>query len=72
VPELDPGLAAAIRALSPRRRLFVYEVPESHWRAGHRPTALILVDADGEELARSEAHLNDFLRAVESTRSVEH
>jgi RNA polymerase sigma factor (sigma-70 family) len=24
VPELDPALAAAIRALSPRRRLFVF------------------------------------------------
>jgi hypothetical protein len=32
---------------------FVYEVPEAHWAAGHRPTALILEDADGKELARN-------------------
>jgi len=31
---------------------FVYEVPEAHWRAGHRPVALVLEDADGNELAR--------------------
>jgi hypothetical protein len=32
---------------------FVYEVPEAHWAAGHRPTALVLEDADGNELARN-------------------
>jgi hypothetical protein len=31
---------------------FVYEVPEAHWRAGHRPVALVLEDSDGNELAR--------------------
>ena len=30
---------------------FVYEVPESHWGAGHRPTALVLEDQSGHELA---------------------
>jgi hypothetical protein len=31
---------------------FVYELPKEHWQAGHRPTALVLEDADGNELAR--------------------
>lgn len=32
---------------------FAYEVPEAHWGAGHRPAALVLEDADGNELARN-------------------
>ncbi|MGB2876194.1 MAG: hypothetical protein WBB76_12065 [Gaiellaceae bacterium] len=32
---------------------FVYEVPKTHWSAGHRPVVLVLEDADGNELARS-------------------
>ncbi len=32
---------------------FVYEVPEAHWAAGHRPVALVLEDAEGKELARN-------------------
>jgi hypothetical protein len=32
---------------------FVYEVPEAHWAAGHRPVALVLEDANGKELARN-------------------
>jgi hypothetical protein len=31
---------------------FVYELPPSHWTSGHRPVALVLEDADGNELAR--------------------
>ena len=31
---------------------FVYELPKEHWQEGHRPTALVLEDADGNELAR--------------------
>jgi hypothetical protein len=31
---------------------FVYEVPQANWQAGHRPTAIVLEDADGKELAR--------------------
>jgi hypothetical protein len=30
---------------------FVYEVPQAHWGAGHRPTTLVLEDQDGNELA---------------------
>jgi hypothetical protein len=32
---------------------FVYEVPEARWAAGHRPVALVLEDAEGNELARN-------------------
>jgi hypothetical protein len=32
---------------------FVYEVPEAHWKAGYQPVALVLKDADGNELARN-------------------
>ena len=32
---------------------FVYEVPQAHWGAGHRPTMLVLEDQQGNELARS-------------------
>jgi hypothetical protein len=32
---------------------FVYEVPEAHWSAGHRPVTLVLEDEDGHELARN-------------------
>ena len=32
---------------------FVYEVPQTHWVAGHRPAALVLEDANGTELARN-------------------
>jgi hypothetical protein len=32
---------------------FVYELPEAHWKAGHRPVALILRDANGNEVARN-------------------
>jgi hypothetical protein len=32
---------------------FVYEVPQAHWAAGHRPIALVLEDAEGNELARN-------------------
>jgi hypothetical protein len=31
---------------------FVYELPEAHWKAGHRPLALVVEDADGDEVAR--------------------
>ena len=31
---------------------FGYEVPRAHWAQGHRPTLLILRDANGNELAR--------------------
>jgi hypothetical protein len=31
---------------------FVYELPEAHWKAGHRPVALVLEDVNGNVLAR--------------------
>jgi hypothetical protein len=31
---------------------FVYDLPPEHWKAGQRPVALVLEDADGTELAR--------------------
>jgi hypothetical protein len=33
---------------------FVYEVPERHWEAGHRPSALVVRDASGRKLAEVE------------------
>jgi hypothetical protein len=41
---------------------FVYELPESHWEAGHRPVAIVLEDADGNELARDQELLRGFSR----------
>ena len=32
---------------------FVYEVPEAHWQAGHRPVAVVLQDAEGRTLAQA-------------------
>jgi hypothetical protein len=33
---------------------FVYEVPRSHWEAGHRPSAVAILDAAGRELRAAE------------------
>jgi hypothetical protein len=46
---------------------FVYEVPEGHWSAGHRPVALVLEDAEGKELARN-AMIARVLSRLESGR----
>lgn len=43
---------------------FVYEVPRRHWEAGHRPSILVLDDADGHELARSKSYLDQTLQAM--------
>ncbi|MDQ2911278.1 MAG: hypothetical protein M3R39_09740 [Actinomycetota bacterium] len=32
---------------------FIYEIPEAHWEAGHRPSVLVVKDRDGKELARA-------------------
>ncbi len=31
---------------------FIYAIPRDHWRDGHGPTAIVVRDADGNELAR--------------------
>ena len=41
---------------------FIYEIPEQHWAAGHRPSMLVLRDADGHELATEKSYLDDALR----------
>jgi hypothetical protein len=46
---------------------FIYEIPKSHWDAGHRPSALILEDADGHELAHAEGFLDEALQAMSGT-----
>jgi hypothetical protein len=43
---------------------FVYEVPRRNWEAGHRPSLLVLEDADGHELARAPSHLDQALQAM--------
>jgi hypothetical protein len=35
---------------------FVYGVPERHWQAGHLPTTLTMLSADGNELDTREIH----------------
>ena len=43
---------------------FIYEIPKQHWEAGHRPSTLILEDADGHELARAKGSLDEVLQAM--------
>lgn len=43
---------------------FIYEVPQDHWEAGHRPVSLLLEDGDGRELARSKSYLNESLQRM--------
>ena len=43
---------------------FIYEVPERHWRAGHRPSIIVLEDAEGRELAREKSYLDHALKRM--------
>jgi hypothetical protein len=43
---------------------FIYEIPERHWAAGHRPSILVLEDADGHELVRAKGYLDEALRSM--------
>jgi hypothetical protein len=48
---------------------FIYEVPERHWGAGHRPSILVLEDAEGHELARARSFLDQALQGMSDAGS---
>jgi hypothetical protein len=48
---------------------FIYEVPERNWGVGHRPSTLILQDADGHELGRAKSYLEQALQRMSDAGS---